>query len=160
MTIAHVGFTVSNLDSAIDFFVNHFDFHLSHRQVQDNEYTRITVGVPDAVIDNAILSRTDDDGTQLQLLQYLKPRSSGSFLPVHQPGATHLALVVDDIHEVYDTCSASGVQFLSPPNEIVSGRNRGGMIAYAIGPDGLRVELFQPPSSIPAKAHTQGVNDD
>ncbi|MBG0741539.1 VOC family protein [Paeniglutamicibacter antarcticus] len=144
MNIAHIGFTVSDLDAAIDFFVNHFGFHLRHRQIQDNPYTRATVGVPDAVIDNAILSTAEHLGAELQLLQYIQPECDGSFLPAHHPGATHLALVVDDIREIYGTCINSGVEFVSPPNEIDTGRNTGGIIAYAIGPDGLRVELFQP----------------
>lgn len=146
MRIAHVGFTVSNLDSAINFFVEHFGFHLRHRQTQDNEYTRATVGLTDAVIDNAILASFDGECVELQLLQYIRPRVHGSFAAVQQPGAVHLALAVEDLHAVYRSCSESGVEFSSPPNQIDSGRNAGGLIAYAIGPDGLRVELFQPPS--------------
>lgn len=151
MNIGHVGYTVSDLDAAIAFFSRHFGFTLRDRQLQDNPYTRATVGVADAVIDNAILTPPAGHGTELQLLHYRSPASSGSFAPVHQPGASHLALVVEDIHTVYDSCLAEGVEFSSPPNEIDSGRNAGGYITYAFGPDGLRVELFQP-------AHTKSDN--
>ena len=144
MNIAHVGFTVSDLDSAIDFFSDNFGFKLADRQLQDNPYTRATVGIPDAVIDNAILNASDGSGAQLQLLHYRSPHSDGEFAPVHHPGSVHVALDVEDIHTVYDSCVANGVSFLSRPNRIDSGRNAGGHIAYAIGPDGLRVELFQP----------------
>lgn len=147
MNIAHVGFTVSNLDSAIDFFTENFGFKLENRQLQDNPYTRATVGVPDAVIDNAILNASNGTGSQLQLLHYRAPLTSGEFAPVHHPGAVHVALDVEDIHAVYDSCVAKGVSFLSRPNRIDSGRNAGGHIAYAVGPDGLRVELFQPAPS-------------
>ena|SRR5699024_1034441 len=144
MNIAHVGFTVSDLDSAIDFFEEHFGFQLVNRQVQDNPYTRATVGVPDAVIENAILDAPDGTGSQLQLLHYRTPLAEGEFAPVHRPGAVHLALEVTDIYAVYETCVAKGVRFTSRPNRINSGRNAGGHITYALGPDGLRVELFQP----------------
>lgn len=144
MHITHVGFTVSNLDEAIDFFTENFGFVLADRQVQDNPYTRATVGVDNAVIENAILNPSQSQGSQLQLLQYHSPDEEGKFLPVYVPGATHLALVVDDIETVYADCSARGVVFQSAPNRIDSGRNAGGAIAYAIGPDELRVELFEP----------------
>ncbi|WP_427017767.1 VOC family protein [Pseudarthrobacter sp. P1] len=152
MNIAHIGFTVSDLDAAIAFFEGHFGFELRSRQIQDNPYTRATVGVPDAVIDNAILTSPGSGGSELQLLEYRAPKTAGTFSPVQQPGATHLALAVEDIHQLHQRTAAAGVAYSSPPNLIDSGRNAGGYIAYAIGPDGLRVELFQPaPLPVPAQ---------
>ncbi|WP_240437747.1 membrane dipeptidase [Sciscionella marina] len=144
--IGHAGYTVSNLDSAIRFFTDNLGFVVRHRQIQDNAYTRETVGVEDAVVDNAILVPAGQrDGCELQLLQYLVPAQAGVFSGVSQPGSAHLALEVTDLLELYRFSSARGVRFISPPNRIDSGRNRGGFIAYAVGPDDLRVELVQRP---------------
>lgn len=146
MRIGHAGYTVSDLDAAIDFFVDHFGFVLEDRQLQDNPYTRATVGVPDAVVDNAILVSPGQAGScQLQLLQYRVPALDGQFAPVAQPGSAHLALEVDDLAGTYRAGLERGLRFTSPPNRIDSGRNAGGLIAYAVGPDALRVELVQRP---------------
>lgn len=142
--IAHVGLTVSDMESAIGFFTTHFGFVVEDRQLQDNPYTRATVGVADAVVDNVILALTGDQPMRLQLLRYRVPQTTGAFLPVHSPGAVHLALAVEDIWRTYERCCTHGVQFTSPPNRIDSGRNAGGLITYAVGPDNLRVELVQP----------------
>ncbi|SFP68818.1 VOC family protein [Amycolatopsis rubida] len=163
LALGHVGYTVSDLDAAIAFFTEHFGFVLRHRQLQDNDYTRATVGVPDAVVDNAILTPAGHvDGCELQLLQYVVPALPGAFAPVAQPGSAHLALEVTDLAQLYRRSSASGVRFTSAPNRIDSGRNAGGLIAYALGPDNLRIELVQrPQSGTPASiAQQRGTQED
>lgn len=65
-----------------------------------------------------------------------------------QPGAAHLAIVVDDAAAAYDELRAAGVEFVSPPNLVASGVRAGARMCYFRGPDGLTHELFQPPGQL------------
>jgi catechol 2,3-dioxygenase-like lactoylglutathione lyase family enzyme len=59
------------------------------------------------------------------------------------PGAAHLALTVDDIHERYERLRAAGVSFVSPPNHITAGINTGGYTCYVRDPDDIVLEVVQ-----------------
>ena len=48
---------------------------------------------------------------------------------------------------VYASLLERGVtSFVSPPVEVDTGVNRGGLALYLRDPDGITVELFQPPA--------------
>ncbi len=54
---------------------------------------------------------------------------------------------MDDIQAEVDRLKASGVQFKSAaPNLITGGVNRGGYTIYFLDPDGITLELIQPPA--------------
>ena len=61
-------------------------------------------------------------------------------LPANQSYAyDHLGLIVDDIEAAYQELSAKGYSFSVPP------MGEAGKIAFFQGPEGLNIELFQPP---------------
>jgi hypothetical protein len=54
---------------------------------------------------------------------------------------------VDDLRALYERLVAAGVDtFFSAPVEVDTGVNRGGFALYLRDPDGIPVELFQPPA--------------
>ena len=58
----------------------------------------------------------------------------------------HWAFIVDDIHAEFNRLQALGVRFKSEaPNAITEGVNKGGYTIYFYGPDGVTLELLQPP---------------
>jgi lactoylglutathione lyase len=147
----HFSFTVSNLDRSVDFYCNLLGMHLRLCQDQNNEYTRKLVGYPEANLRVAQLSL---DGTSigpsghvLELVQFLTPQ-----LPPHPPGtgypnSAHLAFTVMNIDAEYQRLRSAGVQFRSEPIAITAGVNRGGATVYFLDPDGVTLELLQPPPS-------------
>lgn len=121
-----------------------------HRQRQSNEYTRKFVGYPDADLEAVMLKIPSDEyvgvsGHLVELNQYYSPQGQKVDIQTCNTGAAHLALVVDDIHETYDFLQSNGVPFKSEPVSIVAGRNQGGYTCYFLDPDGITLELFQPP---------------
>ena len=60
-----------------------------------------------------------------------------------------MAFVVDDIHVEYSRLCQAGVRFRSEPVAIVAGVNRGGASVYFLDPDGITLELLQPPPQPP-----------
>ena len=146
----HFSFTVSDLDRSIEFYRDLLGFELVHTQEQANAYTRRLVGYPDAslrVAQFAVPGQPRGISTHdLELVQYLSPKGEGGSREICNPGAAHMAMTVDDIHERYERFVAAGVEFVSPPNEITAGVNAGGFTCYFRDPDDIVLELLEPPA--------------
>lgn len=145
----HFSFTVRDLERSVTFYRDLLGLELVAEQRQSNEYTRRLVGFADADLSVAQLavprSGIGISGHQLELIQYHQPRS-----PLPKPerntiGGAHLAFVTDDIGADHERLVAHGVRFVSPPNEITAGVNLGGKTCYFFDPDGIVLELVQPP---------------
>ncbi|WP_026876669.1 VOC family protein [Jiangella gansuensis] len=147
--IWHFSFTVSDLDASVAFYRDLLGMTLVHVQDQDNDYTRSLVGYPDARLRVAQLSAGPASGTgsshDLELVQYLAPERPSLDPERGRAGAAHLAFVVDDAGAAHARLAAAGVRFLSPPNAITAGANRGGYTCYFFDPDDITLELVQPP---------------
>ncbi|MEO5632945.1 VOC family protein, partial [Gaiella sp.] len=81
-----------------------------------------------------------------ELFQYLIPAGTRADVEPRNVGASHLCFLVDDLQSVYEQLVAQGVtSFVSPPVEVDTGINTGGFGLYLRDPDGITVEIFQPP---------------
>jgi catechol 2,3-dioxygenase-like lactoylglutathione lyase family enzyme len=147
--VFHFSFTVADLDRSVGWYTAVLGLELVHRQTQDNEYTRALVGLPDAVLEIAQLKFRDVDPMpsthMLELVQYLSPPGARPDLLTQNVGVAHLAFLVDDASEHYERMREQGADFVSPPVAITAGANRGGFTCYFHDPDGITLELFQPP---------------
>jgi catechol 2,3-dioxygenase-like lactoylglutathione lyase family enzyme len=147
--IWHFSFTVSDLDAAIAFYRDLLGFTLVHRQRQDNAYTRRLVGYPDAVVEVAQLAAPGQprglSTHDLELVYYEAPRRPARARQISEPGQAHLALAVEDAVALHARLTAAGVRFVTPPNDITEGVNRGGKACYFFGPDDIVHELLEPP---------------
>jgi len=148
--IWHFSFTVSDLDASIRFYRDLLGMVLVHQQDQDNEYTRRLVGYSDANLRVAQLAVPPVSSTHsshdLELVQYLAPVAEPTDPERKRAGAAHLAFTTDDIFGTSARLTAEGVEFVSPPNEITAGVNKGGYTCYFLGPDRETLELVQPPA--------------
>jgi catechol 2,3-dioxygenase-like lactoylglutathione lyase family enzyme len=148
VAVWHFSFTVSDLDAAVAFYVDELGCTFVRGQDQSNEYTRSLVGYPDAHLRVAQIRIGDSEsvsGHHLELVQYVSPHRDRAPLEIADPGASHLAFIVDDLDTEYARLRARGVRFFSPPNEIDAGVNKGGKAVYFYGPDDIVHELVQPP---------------
>lgn len=146
----HFSFTVADIDRSIAFYRDQLGFELVHVQEQANEYTRRLVGYPDAhlrVAQFAVPGEPRGVSTHdLELVEYVIPRGERGSIEICNPGAAHLAITVDDIHERYERLIAAGVFFVSAPNAITAGVNDGGWTCYFRDPDEIVLEMVQPPA--------------
>jgi catechol 2,3-dioxygenase-like lactoylglutathione lyase family enzyme len=149
----HFSFTVSDLERSVDFYCRLLGMELVHRQDQDNAYTKRLVGYPDARLRVAQLAiggaPAGASGHVLELVQYAAP-----VLAAHPPGtafpnSAHMAFLVDDIQAMYHRLCGAGVRFRSEPVAITAGINTGGFTVYFLDPDGITLELVQPPPRSP-----------
>jgi len=147
----HVSFTVSNLERSVEWYTKVLGLEYVRGQVQDNEYSRRLVGFADARLKVAQLRIPNltipISRHHIELVEYEQPRGAGIPLQTNSPGVGHWAFVVDDIHAELARLKSHGVRFKSEsPNLITEGVNRGGYTIYFLDPDGITLELMQPPT--------------
>ena len=134
----HTGFVVKNVEESTAFYRDVVGLSLIRA------YERMGTGIDQVVgYENAHLSAAILDiggGHILELIQYVNPRSEDR--PSEERnvlGATHLALLVDDIHAMYARLAEKGGQVMNPPAELEPGR----IACYLQDPDGNWIELLE-----------------
>jgi lactoylglutathione lyase len=145
----HVSFTVSDLVRSVQWYCDVLGLEYVRGQVQANEYTARLVGFADVHLKVAQL-RVPGMGIprslhQIELIEYVQPRGEPIPLDTNRAGVGHWAFQVDDLRAEYARMVALGVQFKSEPNEITAGVNKGGWAVYFLDPDGITLEMVQPP---------------
>lgn len=146
--IHHTGYTVSDLDRSLEFYVGKLGCEIVAQQEKEGGYLAAIVGYPDAHVRMAHL-RAPGGGHVIELFEYLFPEGTVADVEPRNVGASHLCFLVDDLPSVYKDLRAKGVDtFVSPPVEVDTGINRGGFGLYLRDPDGITVELFQPPARL------------
>src|SRR5262245_41184549 len=141
----HTSFTVADLTKSIAFFRDLLGLDLLFvRDVFADYFDRI-VGLERCEVRAALL-RIPGSDHHVELFQYFNPVGQPYRPEPCDPGSVHLSLLVDDLPELYQQMRArGGAAFVSGPVEITAGPNRGGCALYVRDPNGILVELFQPP---------------
>jgi catechol 2,3-dioxygenase-like lactoylglutathione lyase family enzyme len=145
-TIHHTGYTVADLDRSLAFYEGLLGLEVIAKQEKEGGYLAAVVGYPEAHVRMAHLRVPGADHV-VELFQYLAPEGTETArLEPRDTGVSHLCFVVEDLPAMYDELVAAGVNsFVSPPVAVDTGINRGGHALYLRDPDGIPVELFQPP---------------
>lgn len=148
----HTSWTVSDLSVSERFFCDLLGFTVVHRQEQNNPYTSRLVGIPEVhlkVIQLALpKGQAMWSGQILELVEYVSPKGVRLDTTPNNVCAAHFAMLTDDALDDYQRLIAAGVRFLSPPNAITAGINRGGFTCYFKDPDDFTLELMQPPQAV------------
>ena len=141
----HTGLTVKDLDRSIAFYGDLLGFEVTALGEREGGYFGAVVGYPDVKVRLAYVA-PPDSAHKLELFQYVSPPSRGEGGEPRDVGMTHVCLIVDDLPGIHERLSAAGVEFFSEPVYIDHGVNEGGRAVYLRDPDGIILELFQPPS--------------
>jgi catechol 2,3-dioxygenase-like lactoylglutathione lyase family enzyme len=140
----HTSFTVADLDRSVEFFRDRLGLELVYvREVRQDYFAEI-VGHPGCVVRAAML-KIPGSGHHVELFQYLTPVGESHLPRPCDPGSCHLALLVDDLPALYAVLAGEGIEFVSAPVAITVGPNAGGYGLYLRDPNGILIELFQPP---------------
>lgn len=79
-------------------------------------------------------------------MEYVHPRGEDILLDTNRTSIGHWAFIVDDIHAEVNRLKGLGVKFKAEePIAIEAGVNKGGYTIYFTDPDGVTLELLQPP---------------
>lgn len=146
----HVSFTVRDLDASVEWYTNVLGLEYVRGQIQHNTYTAKLVGFPDAQLKVAQLRVPGQtiplSRHHIELVEYVHPRGEDIPLDTNRAGVGHWAFVVDDIQAEFNRLKNLGVHFKADaPVAIEQGVNKGGYTIYFTDPDGITLELLQPP---------------
>lgn len=147
----HANFTVSDMDRSLRFYRDLLGLTVIDDWISDAGYLARITAFEGAKLRLAFLALPGTE-VRLELIQYLhptapprEPSDGRRGLPTNVPGAGHICFDVPDVREAYRELSARGVEFKSEPVEITSVANRGAWAVYLVDPDGITIELRQPP---------------
>ncbi len=141
----HTSFTVSDMEEALHFYRDLLGMREVSGRTISGYFARTITGIEGAHMRIVYLEMAPGSEHKLELIQYLVPAGEPLQQSTCQPGCAHLALNVEDLDAVYAELVAKGVRFKSAPVAIEGGPNDGGKGVYLYGPDGVTLELLQPP---------------
>jgi len=141
----HTCFTVSDLERSLAFYRDLLGCEVVARRERRGGFLAEIVGYLEAHVRMAYL-RVPPSEHLIELFEYVTPASAPAPIEPRLVGAAHLCFLVADLRGLYERLRAAGVDsFFSPPIEVSDGQDAGGLALYLRDPDGIVVELYQPP---------------
>jgi catechol 2,3-dioxygenase-like lactoylglutathione lyase family enzyme len=139
----HVGITVKDLDESIRFYHDVLGLPFSSEPSPwfEGEAVGTAVGVPGGALRQVSLMLGD---TMFELLEYKSPPSQTTGpLMSNSLGASHVAILVDDIEATKAELEAKGIEFYSDVTRVDEGVLAGWRWVYFEDPDGYPLELVE-----------------
>ena len=146
-TVDHVGFTVSDLDRSVEFYSHLLDREPTVRKTWDVEYLGRVQGYPGVSVEAAFFELPG--GLKLELVQYLRPSHGVVDMETFNVGNAHLSLATPDLHALFERLRGRAELRSEAPVRIEWGPYEGGYAARVRDPDGITIELVQPPEGGP-----------
>lgn len=144
----HIGFTVPDLDAAVDFFVKVIGcqvFYPMGPVASDGEYMTERLNVhPRARIKEIRVLRCHN-GANFEIFEYESPDQQARLPRNSDIGGHHLAFYVDDIEAGVAYLQAQGIQVLGRPEYKTEGPDGGEAWVYFLAPWGMQLELVSYP---------------
>jgi lactoylglutathione lyase len=140
----HTSYAVSDLERSLEFYARLLGCEVLWQREISNRYFCDIVGFPDCEVRAAHLAIPGSEHV-IELFEYVSPDGQPINLRPNNPGSSHIAFIVEDLNAAYKELKARGANFRSPPVAIDAGVNKGGYAVYMLDPDGITMELFQPP---------------
>ncbi len=138
----HFSFTVSKIETALHFFHDLLGLHATPIMEVDSKEVQTIVGMPGAHLRISIIQVPG--GANMEIIEYVHPRGAKINSNSCNPGAAHIAFLVDDIQKMHQDLSSQGIRFVNPPVWAPGNDERGKWgVAYLKGPDDITVELVE-----------------
>ena len=146
--IDHVSVTCGDLDRSLAFYCDVLGLALRARGDADGSSEFEITGIANPKVRWADLEMPH--GQVLELIEYERPRGTPSRPEPNDPGATHISLRVPDADAACTRLREAGASVMGEPSTIdAPGAWKGARAFYAADPDGVTIELIQPPNGGP-----------
>ena len=140
----HVGVTVVDLERSAAFWEKLLGVEARNRRTLAGPQLATMVGYEGIRIHSCWLDLPG--GMALELLQYLDRPESPYDPGTAHPGNVHVCLSVDDMDAAHaHAVSCGAVPVSERPIDVAAGPRAGSRLAYLRDPDGVTLELLQPP---------------
>lgn len=145
----HIGFTVPNLNQAIAFFREHFEFELAYEFgpfASDDEWMTQHLNV-DARAQITKIAVMSAKGINLEIFEYADNIERRYEAPNNADiGGHHLAFYVDDMDAAVTYLKEQGIKVLGEPSVMTDGPTAGESWVYFMSPWGMQLELVSYPN--------------
>jgi len=138
----HTSFTVASIDGTLAFWRDAMGFTVASDSVREGPFLGAVVGVPGA---RARIAHLHGHGVHMEFIEYLEPKGAVARPAPNDRLAAHVAFVSDDIEGDVARLRAAGATLQGAVTGVPSGPYRGASAVYLRDPNGVIVELYQPP---------------
>jgi catechol 2,3-dioxygenase-like lactoylglutathione lyase family enzyme len=144
----HIGFTVPNLEQAVEFFVDVIGCEAFYElgPFEGSEWMEKTLGVDRRTVMKKLKFLRCKNGSNYELFEYSAPDQNKIQPKNSDIGGHHLALYVDDFEVALDYLKNKGIEIMGEPVVRTSGPSGGQTWVYFKSPWGMQLELVSFPS--------------
>lgn len=143
--VHHIGFTVPDVEQAIEFFEAMFGcvkiLNTGRFDVDDDFMANCLGAKPSSRLEDLVFLRCGNSAN-IELFKYSGDDDDGGYRRPSQIGSFHIAFQVDDAKASGERLRSLGVQVLEGPSHIDEGQFDGLTWGYVIAPWGQFIELF------------------
>ena len=144
----HIGFTVPNLEEAVDFFVNVIGCEMSYELgpfSSDDEWMATHLDVHPRAVMNKLRFLRCKFGPNFEVFEYSSPDQNLQQPRNSDVGGHHLSFYVDDFDTALEYLKGKGVRILGEPTVRNAGPSGGQTWVYFLTPWGMQLELVSFP---------------
>lgn len=137
--VRHIGITVNNLDSMLDFYGKILGFDQQKVALEQGTYIDNFSNLKDVKVTTAKLSNGEDE-VLIELLRYHSHEGQSVKSELINPGISHFALTVSDLPDLYKKCVDIGIVFNAPPQRSPDGN---ALVTFCRDPEGNLLEVVE-----------------
>ena len=134
----HTGVVVRDMQASMRFYRDILGLETVQEFTDDSEYINTITGIEDGEVH--FIKLKAEDGTVLELLEYLSHPTEPTGHPFYNVGVCHIAFRVKDIQYAYNKLKQQGVRVISEP---VLSSEKIAKVFFCLDPDNVRVELVE-----------------
>ena len=139
--IRHIGLTVSDLETSLDFYTKILDFKVHKRAEESGDFIDKFIGIKDARL--TTVKMLDANNNMLELVYYKSHRekpNNNRVRRLSEIGCSHFALSVTNLDELYEKLIDYGIEFTHPVQTSPDGNVKA---TFCRDPDGTWIELVE-----------------
>ena len=139
VSIRHTGLVVSDLDSALKFWCEVFDFEIVTRMNEEGPFLDAMMGLEGVKVTTIKLNAPG--GGMLELLNFQSHPDKKEWMgEPFSTGLTHIALTVIDVNSILMKMKSFGCEVKNNPQLSPDGKVK---VVYTQGPEGVLLELVE-----------------
>ena len=136
--IRHIGIVVSNMENSLKFYRDLLGLQIIRDMDEHGDYIDNMLSLDNVKVRTVKLSA--DIGSTLIELLYFKSHTDDEVRNFYTIGASHVALTVDNLDDLYKHLSTNNVRFNAPPQKSPDGLVK---VTFCNDPDGTPIELVE-----------------
>ena len=134
----HTGIICKDIEASLIFYRDYLGLEVWQDFWDESNYINEITGISNANVH--MIKLKADDGTVVELLDYVSHPTDLIEQEIYNAGACHIAFQVHDIDQAYKDLLNKGVQFLSEPILETEGIAK---VCFCMDPSNTRIELVE-----------------